>query len=184
MKRRGPICSGEQQTRQADVNKQGLAITTRTGAMPRMFTRRRFWLPALVLVAAGSVLACFALQRRVTLREMLQVQMGMGKLEVQQILGRPDIIELESGQDHWLYRGSPESSEQRLPGQAFYWVVVFDAAGNELGWDDETRIDNSLHSGGDDSAAQPRGLTGRDSVSKWGLHLFKAKARARRGLRT
>src|SRR5437870_3619351 len=96
MKRRGPICSGEQQTRQADVNKQGLAITTRTGAMPRMFTRRRFWLPALVLVAAGSVLACFALQRRVTLREMLQVQMGMGKLEVQQILGRPDIIELES----------------------------------------------------------------------------------------
>ena len=192
MKRRGPICSGEQQTRQADVNKQGLATTTRTGAMPRMFTRRRFWLPALILVAPGSVLACFALQRRVTLREMLQVQMGMGKLEVQQILGRPDIIELESGQDHWLYRGSPESSEQRLPGQAFYWVVVFDAAGNELGWDDETRIDNSLtgsletrlpaaktevftfrsratptgsgvyvrlrlHSGADDSAAEPRG---------------------------
>jgi outer membrane protein assembly factor BamE (lipoprotein component of BamABCDE complex) len=111
--------------------------------MPRMFTRRRFWLPALVLVAAGSVLVCFALQHRVTLREMLQLQMGMSKLEVQQILGRPDIIELESGQDHWLYRGSPESSEERLPGQAFYWVVVFDAD-KELGWDDETRTDNSL----------------------------------------
>jgi SmpA / OmlA family len=112
--------------------------------MPRMFTRRRFWLPALILVVAGSVVVSFALQRRVTLREMLQVQLGMSKLEVQQILGRPDIIQLESGQDHWLYRGSPGSAEERLPGQAFYWVVVFDADDKELGWDDETGTDNSL----------------------------------------
>ncbi|HEV3118188.1 MAG TPA: outer membrane protein assembly factor BamE [Gemmataceae bacterium] len=112
--------------------------------MRRIFRRPRFWLMALVLITAGSVAVSFALQRRVTLREMLQVQMGMSKLEVQQILGRPDMVERDGDQVHWLYRGSPESLEERLPGQAFYWVVVFDAGDKELGWDDETRMDDSL----------------------------------------
>ena len=112
--------------------------------MLRMLKRPRFWLPAIIVVAVGCVLISYVLQRRVTLRDMLQVQMGMSQQEVQKILGRPDRVELADDQVHWLYRGSPESSEERPLGNAFYWVVVFDADGKELGWDDESRIDNSL----------------------------------------
>src|SRR5207302_2495838 len=104
----------------------------------------RFRLVILLVAVIAAFIFFYPWQHYVSIRDMLNVQMRMTQEEVVNVLGQPNRIEIRDEQIHWLYLGVPGPPEKRIPGQIFFWVVIFDADGRELGWDDRSEIDYSL----------------------------------------